>query len=221
WPQVQPIGALTPHAKHQVVLVLIGLREFGRVVPSPTVPLRERAGSEVRWPLPIRVAEDADNHFCDDPSYTVFRHFARINEFFNVRDFSADDVFRVIDEDLYLSVGRWEVAADVPVFNVVNCCPHDDLPSCYPAAVSSASRRAMMSLYWASVPKPSAPSAPGVPGSPWSTLGPCGPGSPLSPFAALARPAASMRFSSAAVIGVPPSSPSAHLSGSNAISYLL
>src|SRR5699024_9803115 len=159
---------------------------------------------------------------------TVFRHFSRINEFFNVRDFSADDVFRVIDEDLYLSVGRWEVAADVPVFNVVNCCPHDDLPSCYPAAVSSASRRAMMSLYCASVPKPSAPSAPAGPcgpSGPSGPSGPCGPSgplSPLSPLAALARPAASIRFSSAAVIGVPPASPSTHLSGSNAIfSYLL
>src|SRR5699024_4382730 len=198
--------------------------------------LRARTSRDAPSPVPVRAADDADNHFCDDPPYTVSRHFSRINEFFNVRDFSADDVFRVIDEDLYLSVGRWEVAADVPVFNVVNCCPHDDLPSCYPAAVSSASRRAMLSLYWASVPKPSAPSAPGgpgsplsplaplapsAPGSPLSPLGPCGPGSPLSPLAALARPAASMRFSSAAVIGVPPASPSAHLSGSNAISYLL
>src|SRR5699024_7623584 len=143
-----------------------------------------------------------------------FRHFSRINEFFNVRDFSADDVFRVIDEDLYLAIGGWEVAADVSVFDVVNSCPHDDLPSCYPAAVSSASRRAMMSLYWASVPKPSAPGVPGSPLSPLAPLAPSAPGSPLSPLsplAALARPAASMRFSSAAVIGVPPSSPSAHL----------
>src|SRR5699024_12561772 len=106
----------------------------------------------------------------------------------------------------------------------------------YADAASSASRRAMMSLYWASVPKPSAPSAPAAPVSPFGPCGPSGPSgprgpsspgspcsplSPLSPFAALAAPAASMRFSSAAVIGVPPALPSAHLSGSNAISYLL
>src|SRR5699024_4364713 len=53
---------------------------------------------------------------------------------------------------------------------------------------------------------PSAPSAPSSPGSPF---GPC---------AALAAPASSIRFSSAAVIGVPPASPFFHLSGSNAIS---
>src|SRR5699024_7699433 len=121
-------------------------------------------------------------HVCDYPSYTVFRHFARLTELFNGRDFSADDVFRVIDEDLYLGIGGWEVAADVSVFNVVNSCPHDDLPSRQASGVSSASRRAMMSLYCASVPKPSAPSAPGVPGSPLSPLAPSAPGSPLSPF---------------------------------------
>src|SRR5699024_2223460 len=104
--------------------------------------------------------------------------------------------------------------------------------SCHSVAADSrASRRAIMSLYCASVPKPSAPSAPG---SPLSPLGPCAPsspsapagprapsapGSPLSPLgpcAALAAPADSIRFSSAAVIGVPPASPSFHLSGSNA-----
>src|SRR5699024_8634352 len=175
--------------------------------------LRARTSRDAPSPVPVRVAEDADNHFCDDPPYTVFRHFSRINEFFNVRDFSADDVFRVIDEDLYLSVGRWEVAADVPVFNVVNCCSHDDLASCYPAEVSSASRRAMMSFYLPTVTRPSAPSAPGVPASSLSTLAPVTPSapgstlSPLSPLAALARPAASNRYSSAAVIGVPPGPP--------------
>src|SRR5690606_2538251 len=68
------------------------------------------------------------------------------------------------------------------------------------------------------------PCSPSAPGSPWSPLGPCSPGSPLSPlspFAALAAPAASIRFSSAAVIGVPPSAPSAHLSGSKAIRHHL
>src|SRR5699024_639547 len=110
--------------------------------------------------------------------------------------------------------------------------------SCHSVAADSrASRRAIMSLYCASVPKPSAPSAPG---SPLSPLGPCAPsspsapagprapsapGSPLSPLsplgpcAALAAPADSIRFSSAAVIGVPPASPSFHLSGSNAIKH--
>src|SRR5699024_2403277 len=110
--------------------------------------------------------------------------------------------------------------------------------SCHSVAADSrASRRVIMSLYCASVPKPSAPSAPG---SPLSPLGPCAPsspsapagprapsapGSPLSPLsplgpcAALAAPADSIRFSSAAVIGVPPASPSFHLSGSNAIKH--
>src|SRR5699024_7416692 len=69
---------------------------------------------------------------------------------------------------------------------------------------SSASTRATRSFHWASVGKPSSPL------------------SPFGPWAALAAPAASIRFSSAAVIGVPPASPSAHLSGSKAIvSYLL
>src|SRR5699024_6078671 len=81
----------------------------------------------------------------DDPPHPVLRNLARICEVFNVRDFPADNVFRIIDEDLYLSVGRWEVAADVSVFNVVNCCPHDDLPSRQASGVSSASTRAIRS----------------------------------------------------------------------------
>src|SRR5699024_8218402 len=63
---------------------------------------------------------------------------------------------------------------------------------------------------------PLAPSLPSAPGGPSSPFG------PFSPRCALAAPAASIRFSSAAVIGVPPASPSAHLSGSKAIvSYIL
>src|SRR5699024_1495885 len=107
------------------------------------------------------------------------------------------------------------------------------------SGVSSASTRATRSFHCASVGKPSAPSAPGsplspfapfapalpgVPGSPLSPFAPSAPGSPLSPLsplAALGAPAASIRFSSAAVIGVPPSDPSAHLSGSKAIRHHL
>src|SRR5699024_6129509 len=99
--------------------------------------------------------------------------------------------------------------------------------------------RATRSLHCASVGKPSAPSAPGTPGSPLSPLaplapsapgapgsplsplGPCGPSGPSGPRAALAAPAASIRLSSAAVIGVPPAAPSAHLSGSKAIRHHL
>src|SRR5699024_7874884 len=95
---------------------------------------------------------------------------------------------------------------------------------------------------------PCAPSSPSAPASPFGPCGPCksgpstpsttmvvpsqvisgecpsapscpsAPGSPLGPCAALAAPASSIRFSSAAVIGVPPASPFFHLSGSNAIS---
>src|SRR5690606_39704169 len=104
------------------------------------------------------------------------------------------------------------------------------------SGVSSASSRATSSFHGASVGKPSTPSAPGVPVPPLSPLSPLSPlapsapsapGSPLSPFgprspcAALAAPAASIRLSSAAVIGVPPAAPSAHLSGSKAIRHHL
>src|SRR5699024_5912104 len=123
------------------------------------------------------------------------------------------------------------VVTDPRAEDIIGSSPGHIRPlSDQPAAASSASRRAMMSLYCASVPNPSAPSAPGSPLSPLAPLAPSAPGvpgSPLSPLgpcgpcAALAAPAASIRLSSAAVIGVPPAAPSAHLSGSKAIRHHL
>src|SRR5699024_10127053 len=60
-----------------------------------------------------------------------------------------------------------------------NCHTNDLLY--YSDGLSSASRRAMISLYWASVPKPSSPSAPGSPFGPGSHCGPCPPGLPCGP----------------------------------------
>src|SRR5699024_7020121 len=64
---------------------------------------------------------------------------------------------------------------------------------------------------------PCGPSGPAGPSGPCGPSGPSGPSGPCGPCFAFAAPAASIRLSSAAVIGVPPDLPSFHLSGVNAI----